>query len=262
MEIRVLASGSKGNIVSLISGKSHLLIDIGISYTRTKKKFEEYKVDMESICAIILTHEHKDHSNGLRVFLKNHPNVVTYLTRGTMDGLDKETKEALENYIFIEPEKSFTINNLEIYPILISHDANEPIGVIAENNGKKAVFITDTGYVHKDYFNVIKDADFYYLEANHDELMLMQTHKRPHHLKMRILGERGHLSNNEATKLLNEVISKKRPIWAVAHISEDCNTEEKIEVACVKNFDDPFKVKLVYTSQESSEVIKIWKLLQ
>ncbi len=259
MEIRVLASGSKGNIVSLISGNSHLLIDVGISFTRTKKKFEKYKIELESIDAIILTHEHKDHSSGLRVFLNNHPHVKVYLTKGTMDGLDKETKEAIENYTFIEPEISFKINDFEIYPMLISHDANEPIGVVAKSNGKKAIFITDTGYIHKDYFEVIKDADFYYLEANHDELMLMQTHKRPHHLKMRILGERGHLSNNEATKILNEVIQSKRPIWAVAHISEDCNTEEKIEMACVKNFDDPFKVKLIYTSQESSKVIKIWK---
>ena len=103
---------------------------------------------------------------------------------------------------------------------------------------------------------MIKDADFYYLEANHDELMLMQTHKRPHHLKMRILGERGHLSNNEATKLLNEVISKN-VLFGRLRIYLKTVTLKKIEVACVKNFDDPFKVKLVYTSQESSEVIKI-----
>ncbi|MGI6781247.1 MAG: MBL fold metallo-hydrolase [Acholeplasmataceae bacterium] len=257
MEIRILASGSKGNVISLISNGNHLLIDIGISFTKVKKKFEEYKLDLKSIDGIVLTHEHKDHSSGLRVFLSNHFDTKVYLTKGTMDGLDKDTKSSLENYIFIEPEVSFQIKSFKIYPILTSHDANEPIGLVITANDKKAVFITDTGYIHKDYFEVIQDADFYYLEANHDELMLMQTHKRPHHLKMRILSERGHLSNNEATKILNEVIINKRPIWAVAHISEDCNTYEKIEMAVVKNFDDPFKAKLVYTSQESSEVIKI-----
>ncbi|MGI6787550.1 MAG: MBL fold metallo-hydrolase [Acholeplasmataceae bacterium] len=257
MEIRILASGSKGNIISLISGNCHLLIDVGISFTKTKQKFEKYKIDLSSIDGIILTHEHKDHSSGLRIFLKNYPNVPVFLTKGTMDGLDIETKSSIKNYQFVEPERYFAINQIQIYPMLVSHDANEPIGLVITNNGKKAVFITDTGYIHKDYFEVIKDADFYYLEANHDELMLMQTYKRPHHLKMRILSERGHLSNNEATKILNEVIINKRPIWAVAHISEDCNTREKIEMAVVKNFNDPFKAKLIYTSQESSKVIKI-----
>lgn len=257
MEIRVLASGSKGNIISLISGDSHLLIDVGISYTKIKQKFNEYNINLSSVQNIILTHEHKDHTTGLRVFLNNHQHVQTYLTKGTMDGLDKLSKDSLKKYTHIIPENSFQIDDFTIFPLLVSHDANEPIGLVVSSNGKKAVFITDTGYFHHDYLEMIKGADFYYFESNHDELMLMQTPKRPHHLKMRILSERGHLSNNEATRVLNQVITDKPAIWAVAHISEDCNTIEKIEMAVVKNFDNPLKVKLVYTSQDSTEVIKI-----
>lgn len=257
MEIRILASGSKGNAISLISGDSHLLIDVGISYSRIKKALEEQNIDVESVTDIILTHEHRDHMNGLRVFLNRHHQVKTHLTRGTMDGLDSKTTNSVLNYSFVTPGEKFTIDSFEIYPILISHDANEPIGLIIYKEGKKAVFITDTGYIHKDYFPLIMDADFYYVESNHDEVMLMETYKRPHNLKMRILGERGHLSNNEAARVLNQVIVNKKPTWAVAHISEDCNTQEKIEMAIIKHFSNPFKAKVVYTSQEANEVIKI-----
>ena len=259
MEIRVLASGSKGNILSLISGNSHLLIDVGISYTRINKKLKEHNLSPSSVNSIIITHEHRDHMSGLRVFLNRNPGVKVYLTKGTMDGLDKDTRAVITNFEFITSEVTFEIDNLSIYPMLISHDANEPIGLVIKTKDKKAVFVTDTGYIHKDYFPIISNADFYYLESNHDEIMLMETWKRPHHLKMRILSERGHLSNNEATRVLNDVIQTKKAVWAVAHISEDCNTHEKIEMAIVKNFDNPLKVRVVYTSQEMTEAIKIWK---
>lgn len=260
MEIRILASGSKGNSISLISGNSHLLIDAGISYNRIKTRLQEQNISVDSITDIIITHEHRDHASGLRVFLNRHPSTNVHLTKGTMDGLDVATIESINNYNFITPEQIFKIDEFEIFPILLSHDANEPIGLIIYKDGKKLVFITDTGYVHKDYFPIIMDADFYYLESNHDEVMLMETYKRPHSLKMRILGERGHLSNNEAARILNEVITDgNRATWAVAHISEDCNTQEKIELAIVKHFNNPFKAKVIYTSQESNEVIKIWK---
>lgn len=260
MEIRILASGSKGNIVSVITDNNHLLIDVGISYSRIKNKLMEHDLKPDSVKHVIITHEHRDHTSGLRVFLNNNDNVKIHLTKGTLDGIDEATKEVIKNYSFITPEASFNIGNVSIYPLSVSHDANEPVGLIIQSNGKKAVFITDTGYIHKDYFPLLKDADFYYLESNHDEVMLMESRFRPHSLKMRVLGERGHLSNNDATRVLNQVITNDNmPIWAVAHISEDCNTQEKIEEAIVKNFDHPFKAQIVYTSQENSEVIKLWK---
>lgn len=257
MEIRVLASGSKGNIISLITDNKHILIDVGISFTKINKKLTEFNLKVQSVSHVILTHEHSDHTYGLRILSNKHKKFKLFLTRGTMDGINLETKKSINDYEFIYPEKEFMIDNISIYPILISHDANEPIGLVIKSNGKKAVFISDTGYIHKDYFDIISDADFYYLEANHDEIMLMQSRNRPHATKMRILGERGHLSNNDATRILNEVIKLKRPVWAIAHISEDCNSVEKIEQAIVKNFSNPFKTKVIYTSQESTEVIKV-----
>lgn len=259
MEIRILASGSKGNIISIVTENHHFLVDVGISYLQTRKKLKSYGLTVESVEAIILTHEHSDHTKGLRVFLKNNPGTKIYLTRGTMEGLDEETKEFVTNYEFIKADTEFSLLGVNIMPLETSHDAKESVGLVIRKGDKKAVFISDTGYIPRAYFEIISDADFYYLEANHDEVMLIESRKRPFHLKQRILSERGHLSNNDATIILNEIIKTKRPVWAVAHISEDCNAISEIEKAIVKNMDNPYKLEPVYTSQEALEVIKIWK---
>jgi phosphoribosyl 1,2-cyclic phosphodiesterase len=160
------------------------------------------------------------------------------------------------NVHFIEADQSFMIYDLKIDTFMLSHDAAEPIGFVFYYEDKKMVLLTDSGYVDQSYFELLKDADLYILEANHHPTKLMQS-QRPFLLKKRILGEKGHLSNEDACYLVNLFVKDKPCKWVVAHISEDCNTILDIEEAIVKIFDDPTKVETFYASQEGLPVIVI-----
>lgn len=258
MKVDILASGSKGNLIALRTINYNILIDVGLSYRKTVEKLNEIDLNLEKIDYIFLTHEHTDHTKGLKLIVEKHPNIKVFLTKGTMDGLNGEIKNSITNYEFVEADNNYTVDSFNFYPMMMSHDAYEPVGYIFNIDDKKLVLVTDTGYLHESYYELIKNANLYILESNHDEYMLMHSPKRTHSLKMRILGEKGHLSNDQAAKIVNKVVDKTHiATWAVFHISEDCNEIEQIEKAIVKNLDNPFKINLVYTSQESAKTIEI-----
>lgn len=259
MEILILASGSKGNATIIKTKTSKILIDIGISFLSLNNKLKDKNHDINNVDTLFITHEHQDHIRGLKTLLNKKIIKNVYLTKGTFNSLPNEVRKLFPvNTNFIEADIKFNYQDLLVTPFLLSHDASEPIGYVIESNNKKAVFLTDTGYVDQSYFELLKNADMYLLEANHDPEMLMNS-RRPFHLKRRIVSEKGHLGNNEAAWLINEFIKERdeEVIWAVAHISEDCNTIYKIEEAIVKIVNDPTKLKVVYTSQETNGRIKL-----
>lgn len=263
MEFTILASGSKGNAISISTMGKQILIDVGITYSNLKEKFEKANLSINKIEAVLITHEHQDHIKGLKTFLKNHKGVKVLLTKGTYNAFSDDLKSLILKYEFIKADEIFKLYDLELYPFMLSHDASEPVGFSIQNTTKKAVIATDTGYIDESYFEILKNADLYILEANHSSELLMNS-KRPFHLKKRIMGDKGHLSNNEAAWLVNKFIEEKdETIWAVAHISEDCNSVVSIEKSIVDIFDDVTKVDVRYTSQETMEKILLWlKLLQ
>src|SRR5690554_1738302 len=256
MEIHILASGSKGNAISINTANKLILIDVGISYRSLKIKALESDINLDLVTDVLITHEHVDYIKGLLTFSKNHQGVNYYMTELTFKALDSKTKEYLSNVTFIKNDDTFTIDLVKVSTFKLSHDAVDPIGYVLENsNNQKLVVATDTGYIDEAYFNLLKGANLYILEANHEPGLLMDS-RRPYLLKQRILGPSGHLSNNEAAWLINEFIKEiDKAIWAVAHISEDCNNEYLIEKAIVNILDDPTKIEVVYTSQETSEKI-------
>ena len=253
LEVFVLASGSKGNMTYLKVGHISIIIDVGISYRRMQFKMEEYGESLDHIDALLLTHEHQDHAMGLKMLLKNHRIKQIYLTQGTLDGLKSDVKAMIESYIIIKADQPFLIEDIQVTPFMVSHDANEPVAFVIERE-KKVVILNDTGYVDQSYHALLRDADLYVLESNHQPAMLMNS-PRPFLLKKRILSERGHLSNEDAAWLMNELIKTKKSIWIVSHISEDCNSVLAIEEAIVSAFDDPTKVDIYYASKDGLPVI-------
>lgn len=258
MEVTVLASGSKGNSTYINTGKTKILIDVGITYQNLVSKLKKIGVEIKDLDAILITHEHQDHIKGLKMLLKNEKIKQIYLSQGTKKFVDKENiSNNFSNYNCIKADQTFNINDIKIKTVMLSHDANEPIGFIIYANNKKTVLITDTGYVDQSYFSDLKNADLYILEANHDPELLMSS-RRPYHLKMRIISEKGHLSNDEASWLINHVVEDDyQTIWVVAHISEDCNTPYLFEKSLVKHINNPLKVNILYSSQETMETIKL-----
>ncbi len=262
MEIGIIASGSKGNSCYIKAGNTKLIIDAGISKKRIISYLEENNIE-PNISGVMVTHEHVDHISGLTTLMKELE-CPLYVTRGTYDGiLKKNGSHSLDcvDVRFIGQNEEFNINDVVITALPTSHDANEPNGYMIEHNEKKVVYITDTGYIRSDLLPIISNADIYVMETNHDPELLMACEKRPYFLKQRIIGDEGHMSNEDAIYNLCHIISQKTKIIFYAHISEDCNLNEIISSTAKKIYNemgmDVSDIEFIYTSQIPSKVYSL-----
>jgi len=216
MRVSVLSSGSKGNTTYIESENTKILIDIGNTSKYVKEKLEDFGVKPEELDGILVTHTHIDHVKGLKVFKKKY-NIPVYIT----DSMFKDL-EYIDEYNLLSDE--FMINDISIRSIKTSHDTNDSRGYIISNNGKSIVYITDTGYINKKYFDILGNKDLYIMESNHDIEMLSNS-KYPFQLRQRILSDKGHLSNYDSSKYLSSFIGDNTKYIMLAHLSEENNTE-------------------------------------
>lgn len=239
MYIQVLASGSKGNVIYLQFKDQRFLIDVGLSYKQLKTLALEHGIDLHTLSAVFITHEHTDHVKGLRTFHNKHPQIPIVLSVGTFQGLKSEVKEKVENIHYIEASEIRQLDGLcKVEAFALSHDANEPLGYIFYYEDIKVVVLTDTGYVSGSVKERIKGADVYVFEFNHDPELLMHSHY-PWHIKQRILSNKGHLSNADAAYIIEEVIDVNTHHVLFAHMSESNNLKELVEDVVVKLIDQP-----------------------
>lgn len=217
MKVVVLSSGSKGNTTYIETDNTKILIDIGNTTKYIKEKLEDFGVKPDELNGILITHTHIDHVKGLKTF-KNKYNVPVYIT----DNMHKDLNY-LENYELLSDE--FTINDIVITSIKTSHDTNDSRGYVISNNNKSIVYITDTGYINKKYFEILTNKDLYIMESNHDIEMLNGSNY-PFQLRQRILSDKGHLSNYDSSKYLSSFIGDNTKCVMLAHLSEENNTEK------------------------------------
>lgn len=209
MEYYILASGSKGN-ATLVVDKGHvILIDMGLTLKCFKERLEETPYTIDDIEAVLVTHNHSDHIAGVH-FIKNAPK---YAAEGTLN----------EDYNVLDLYSSYVIAGLKITVLPTSHDATNPIGFVIENEEEKLIYMTDTGYVSERNIVYMKNADYYIIESNHNVRMLLATN-RPYELKQRILGDEGHLSNEDSALYISECVGEKTREIVLAHLSEEANT--------------------------------------
>lgn len=219
MKVKVLASGSKGNSTYVECGDTKILIDAGISFLQIKTALSNIDIDVNDIDIILITHSHADHIKGLATLLKK-TNIVLYTTDDVYMDLIKNIDIPRHHII----EGYFMFNDVLIDTIPLSHDVSCNCYII-EYNAKELVYITDTGYLNKRCFSKIKNKDIYIIESNHDEVMLMNG-PYPFVLKQRILGDKGHLSNEATANILLKLVGDKTKYIFLAHISEHNNTKE------------------------------------
>ncbi len=226
MKLTVLGSGSKGNTTYLELGNTKLLIDAGLSYKQITKRLSDNNLDLEGLNGVLITHEHSDHIAGLNVLLKRNDTSV-YLTEETFESFYyKHAENIKEDQVsYITPSEEFMINDVTILPISVSHDASDAVGYIIKGEGKKIVYITDTGYLPKKDHDILRNADAYVFESNYDVTMLF-TSNRPFYLKQRIDSVKGHMSNTDSAYNLSQIVGDKTKHIILAHPSRECNTKE------------------------------------
>lgn len=223
MKVSILASGSNGNATVIETSHECFLIDDGLSFKSLYSRLNECQIDIQKMSSIFLTHEHIDHVAGLKVLLKRLP-LRCYLSQGTYDGLNSETNNQINisGYSIIKSGDEIMMKDCKITVLQTHHDAREPLGYVIEEDNKKIVYITDTGYVEQVYFPLLKNADMYILESNYD-VELLWSSSRPFELKKRIDGDYGHMSNVASAVLLAKLIGPNTKNVVFAHISDDCN---------------------------------------
>ena len=246
MKISVLASGSKGNCTYIASNNTKILIDAGMSNLYIEKKLILLGVNPNDINFIFITHTHTDHIAGLKVFLKKHHPKV-FLTQDMYN----ELHDILNDYEILE--NKVLLNDLEIDYFKTSHDTDS-VGYIVKNDEKEIVYVTDTGYINVKNLKKINNKDLYIFESNHDIEMLMNNPNYPYQIKQRILGDKGHLSNNQCHEYLKKIIGNKTKYIVLAHLSEQNNDPQ----IALNNLNDIENIKIMIARQnESTELIEV-----
>lgn len=217
-----LSSGSSGNCQYIETRKTRVIIDAGFSGKRLEELLSSMEVDPSTIDAILVTHEHIDHTRGVGVLSRRY-NIPIYANSGTWMGMEKGIGKIREGNIKVfTTESFFELGDLTVYPLGIFHDAQDPVGYIFYYKNKKVSVVTDTGWVNDNMMDKIKGSHLYLIESNHDVKMLKEG-SYPWPLKQRILSTRGHLSNDDCGRILGQILGGSGEIVILGHLSKDNN---------------------------------------
>ncbi|MBQ9118917.1 MAG: MBL fold metallo-hydrolase [Lachnospiraceae bacterium] len=261
MRLCSIASGSSGNCIYIGTESTHVLVDAGISAKRMEEGLRSIGVEPDELQGILITHEHSDHVQGLRVFTKKHF-LRVYATEHTLDQVPMEAVVREERMEQIEYDKEIQIGNLAVRPFEISHDAACPVSYSFVCDGHKIGMATDLGTYSETTVECLKDSEILYLEANHDVNMLL-VGSYPYSLKQRVLGERGHLSNDLAAELIVKLLHRGMKYVILGHLSKENNYPELAyetvyqEVKKHWSFDTPMPEIFVANREKVSKVVEI-----
>ncbi|MBC2171254.1 MBL fold metallo-hydrolase [Listeria booriae] len=225
LRFSILASGSSGNATLIETANQTILVDCGLSGKKIENLFGEVGRSMTDVDAILVTHEHVDHIKGLGVLARRYevPIYANAKTWAAMEPSIGEINSAQKFQFDMETVKSF--GSLQVESFGVSHDAAEPMFYIFHSGKKKFVMITDTGYVSDRMKGHIANADAYLFESNHDVGMLRMG-RYPWNVKRRILGDEGHVSNEDAGIAMSEVIGDTTKRIYLGHLSKDNNMKD------------------------------------
>lgn len=227
IEFAVLGSGSSGNSAVVCHGKTRILVDAGLSAKQLNTRLEEIGIDPQSLTAIVLTHEHGDHVQGLDVFCRKL-SIPVYATVHTSHIIQQDKiKKAEISWRKFEAGSSFVVGDLEIDTFNVPHDAVDPVGFVFKSDSGSIGVLSDVGHVTRLIIERLKGVDSLFVESNYDDIMLQEDEKRPWSLKQRISNRHGHLSNKQTAELLKEVATADLNRVVLGHLSSDCNTAEK-----------------------------------
>lgn len=218
-----LASGSQGNSILLKTPHTKILIDAGGSGRTIESRLNEVNVDVGDIKGILITHDHVDHIQALKVFAGKY-GIPVMANQGTARGIVERLGQICKFKIFTTGD-TFEFEDLEIHPFSVQHDTADPVAFTIRLEGAKLGFCTDLGFVTTLVKAKLRECDYLYVEANHQPSMVHAC-ARPMVYKQRVLGRSGHLSNEACGDLLADIVDGKTKHVHLAHLSQECNNPE------------------------------------
>jgi len=222
VRVCVLGSGSKGNCTLLATEKTRLLIDAGLSCKETYARLAAIGEPADGLDAVIISHEHTDHINGLRV-LALDGKLPIYISPPTRDAVSCDAR--IQSFEHFAASEKFTIGDIEVTPFPIPHDAVDPVAFTFDTQGIRISLVTDLGYVPEVVKQRVKGCHCLILESNHD-LEMLKIGPYPWYVKQRVMSRHGHLSNNATADFLAEDFDGAAQVLVLAHLSETNNHPE------------------------------------
>ena len=218
-----LASGSRGNAIFVGTKETRILVDAGVTLPVLQRRLQEIQIGLDTIQAILVTHEHIDHIQGISA-LSTKFKIPIFANAGTAKGIYAALHKVPQFKIFTTGEP-FVFADLEIHPFSIPHDTLDPVAFTIHTHFLKIGFCTDLGHVTSLVRKELAQCNYLYLEANHHPA-LVHASARPSIYKQRVLGKQGHLSNESCASLVKEVHHSMLRHIHLAHLSSECNRQE------------------------------------
>lgn len=222
MRFASLGSGSAGNALVVEENATRVMLDCGFGIKETVARLSRINLAPEELTGIVITHEHDDHAGGAFKFAAKY-NVPVWLTYGTLKMVDRylPNQHSLKLKI-VDSHTAFSINDIEVQPYPVPHDAREPIQCVFSNGIKRLGVLTDVGHSTPHIQTMLSGCDALVLECNHDASML-QTGPYSWTLKKRVGGDLGHLENTESAQILANLDNSKLQHIIAAHLSAKNN---------------------------------------
>jgi phosphoribosyl 1,2-cyclic phosphodiesterase len=233
VEICVLGSGSGGNCTYLGTSKTRVLVDAGFSMKETARRLASINIPLESIQALVISHEHSDHIHGVETLTKNL-GIPVYIAPAALDAMRIDAaKYPIED---IRAGTSFTIGDIEVHPFSIPHDSIEPLAFRFETSGIRTSVVTDLGYIPELVKQRVAGSHCLIFEANHD-LDMLKVGPYPWFVKQRVMSRHGHLSNDATARFFEEDYDGGAEHVLLAHISQKNNHPDIVRMSIVQAFE-------------------------
>jgi len=221
VSLTILGSGSSGNCAYLETDQVRILIDAGLSLRQIRKRLATIGRTPECLTAVLVTHEHSDHIQGLGG-LTQKLRLPVYCNRPTQEALEFQLQAKIDCRVFVT-RNSFELGDLTIETFEVLHDAQDPVGFLVRAEGVNIGILTDLGQVTKLVLDRLRQANILLIESNHDIKMLQDCPHRPWSLKQRILSRHGHLSNEAAADTVENLMTPDLRFLYLGHLSRECN---------------------------------------
>jgi phosphoribosyl 1,2-cyclic phosphodiesterase len=221
-KVSMLASGSAGNVTYVETPTHKILVDAGLSGKKIEGLMAQIGRSLSDVDAMFVTHEHSDHIHGVGVLARKY-GMDVYANQKTWDAMAGKIGDiAVDQKQIFEAGQTKLLGDLDVESFAVSHDAADPQFYTFHHDNKTFAMLTDTGYVSDRIVGMIRNADVLLMEANHDyEMLRMGGYAWP--LKQRILGDQGHLSNEDGALALTQVIGDRTKQVFLGHLSQENN---------------------------------------